>query len=53
MRRTLLWILFVFAMIGYSLLVYSWWLEGNAFQRQQAIDQEMETVKLMQNAQGL
>jgi hypothetical protein len=35
MRRVLLWLLFLVALVIYSLLVYQWWLEGNAnFERQ-------------------
>lgn len=29
MRRTLWWLLFLVALVLYSLLVYNWWVEGN------------------------
>lgn len=32
MRRILLWVLFIVALVLYSLVVYSWWLEGNSHQ---------------------
>lgn len=35
MRRVLLWVLFLVALVLYSLVVYSWWQEANNnFERQ-------------------
>lgn len=35
MRRTLVWLLIVVALVLYSVVVYSWWKEGDAnFERQ-------------------
>lgn len=35
MRRTLVWLLVLAALTLYSLVVYSWWVEGNGnFDRQ-------------------
>ena len=45
MRRALLWALFLVALVLYSLVVYGWWIEGNAnFERQR---QEKENADIM------
>lgn len=53
MKRALIWILVVFAAIGYSLLIYSWWLEGNANQRQYEVDQQMEDMRMYRRVKSL
>lgn len=30
MRKVLLWVLLIVAIVAYGLIVYGWWLEGNA-----------------------
>jgi hypothetical protein len=40
MRRTLFWLAVLTALVLYSLLVYSWILEGNANFERQRIEQE-------------
>lgn len=38
MRKTLLWLLVLVAAVLYSLVVYSWWIEGNQRFEQQRIE---------------
>lgn len=40
MRRTLLWLLFLVALVLYSLVVYSWWVEGNTNRYKWQMEQE-------------
>lgn len=44
MRRTILWLLFLVALVLYSLVVYSWWVEGNANFERQRREQENESA---------
>lgn len=40
MRRILIWLLVLTAAVLYSIVVYGWWMEGNASFEQQRIEKE-------------
>jgi len=40
MRRTLVWLLVIAALVLYSLVVYGWWIEGNANFERQRVEQQ-------------
>ena len=42
MRRTLFWLLVITALVLYSLVVYSWWIEGNTNRYKWQMEQQSE-----------
>ena len=44
MRRALLWVLFLLALVLYSLVVYSWWQEGNNNFERQRLEAASENI---------
>lgn len=49
MKNTLLWLLFLIAAVLYSLMIYSWWVEGNSNRYQQRIEQQSDDYILNYN----
>lgn len=45
MKRTLFWLLVLTALVLYSLLVYSWWIEGNTNFERQRVEHANEYIK--------
>lgn len=43
-RKTIIWLLVLAALVLYSLLVYSWWIEGNTNFEQQRIEMQNESA---------
>ena len=43
-RRTAFWLLVLAALTAYSLVVYSWWIEGNTNFERQRVEQQNESI---------
>lgn len=43
-RKTLIWLLVLVALTAYSLVVYSWWIEGNSNFEQQRVERQNESI---------
>lgn len=44
MRKTLLWLLLLTLAVLYSLVIYSWWVEGNTNRYKQEIEASSESI---------